>query len=165
MGNIIYLNYVQTLELVEAFMKRTYLRYYCTNVCHGDCCGECYTRPTACHQNEGRRLACSMYLCINIQELIFPNAKIRGNYEDICRKVRFALRDARVKTGTRGYENPYHIPYTKEQMEAFRIRKSTFTQLMPTQSVILKIEIAVRALESLVNKAAKSAKKGKTKRK
>lgn len=165
MGKIIYLNYAQTLELVEAFMKRTYIRYYCENICRGDCCGECYTRPTACHKNEGRRLACSMYLCMDIQELIFPNATIRGNYENICSKVRDELKKARVKTGTRGYENPYYVPYTKKQMGAFRIPKSTFTQLMPTKPVIYKIEIAARALNSLVNRAAKNAKKGKTKKK
>jgi len=102
---------------------------------------------------------------MDIQELIFPNAKICDNYEDICSKVRDELRKARAKTETRGYENPYYVPYTKKQMKFFRIQKSAFTQLMPTKPVIGKIEIAVRSLNSLVNKAAKNAKKGKTKKK
>ena len=58
-----HLNYQQTLEAVENFMKETGIRDFCTDICKGSCCSGCYTRETACHKNEGRRLSCSTYVC------------------------------------------------------------------------------------------------------
>jgi len=57
------LDYFQTLERVERFMEASGFRKYCTEICRGRCCGGCYTSEGACHKNEGRRLACSIFVC------------------------------------------------------------------------------------------------------
>jgi len=58
------MNYAQTLEMVEAFMKASGIRAFCTNICKGNCCDNCYTKSkNACHRHEGRRMSCSVYLC------------------------------------------------------------------------------------------------------
>ena len=57
-------NYEQTLEIVENFMIETGIRNFCTEICKGQCCGRCYeSNKNACHKHEGRRLACSAYIC------------------------------------------------------------------------------------------------------
>ncbi len=58
------LNYQQTLDAVENFMNETGIRKHCTEVCKGACCSGCYDKSKhACYNNEGRRLACSSYIC------------------------------------------------------------------------------------------------------
>jgi len=57
------INYAQTSDMVEAFMKASGIRAFCTNMCKGDCCGGCYESKNACHKHEGRRISCSIYLC------------------------------------------------------------------------------------------------------
>ncbi len=58
------LNYTQTMEIIEAFMNASDIRKYCTDICKGQCCGECYTSENACHKHEGRRISCSAYVCL-----------------------------------------------------------------------------------------------------
>jgi len=58
------MDYQETLQLVEDFMINSGIRNYCTNICKGECCGNCYSHnKEACHKNEGRRLACSIFIC------------------------------------------------------------------------------------------------------
>lgn len=64
------LNYEQTLELVEQFMERSGIREFCTDICQGSCCGGCYEKSdSACHKHEGRRLSCSVYICMPAQRV------------------------------------------------------------------------------------------------
>jgi len=58
-----YMDYYETLKIVENFMEKSGIRKFCSEICEGQCCGSCYTSDRACHKNEGRRLACSTYFC------------------------------------------------------------------------------------------------------
>jgi len=63
------MDYYETLNVVENFMIESGIRDYCTNICGGICCGNCYKSDNACHKNEGRRLTCSIFLCyVDIDE-------------------------------------------------------------------------------------------------
>ena len=69
---MIMLGYKKTLDIVEKFMVNSRIREYCTDVCKGRCCRNCYKEnKNACHRQEGRRLSCSIYLCPSLHS-IFP---------------------------------------------------------------------------------------------
>jgi len=58
------LNYEEALNLIENFMVKSGLRDFCSHICMGMCCLECYeASPSACVVNEGRRLTCSAFIC------------------------------------------------------------------------------------------------------
>ena len=64
MGGI---SYKETLELVEKFMIDSHIRKYCSEICRGRCCENCYDKnPQSCRHCEGRRLPCSIFLCGDI---------------------------------------------------------------------------------------------------
>jgi len=61
------LRYKKTLDIVEKFMIDSRIREYCTDICKGRCCEDCYQKNKyACHRQEGRRLPCSIYLCTSL---------------------------------------------------------------------------------------------------
>lgn len=154
MGKVAYYNYRETLNRIEYFMKRTRIRFYCEDKCKGNCCGGCYDRDTSCRYHEGRRLACSFYLCTHLMDIIFPDAGDRAKYESVSNEIRRQLIKARESAvaGDR-YANPYYIPYTKEQMDNFHIRKFVFDQNMPTQVNISRIANIMTNISILVSKA------------
>jgi hypothetical protein len=61
------LTYQEAVTLVEKFMIDSKIREYCTEICKGSCCSECYMSEDACHLHEGRRLICSTYLCYTLK--------------------------------------------------------------------------------------------------
>ena len=66
-----YLTAGQTLNIIEKLMIDSGTRNYCTDICKGICCEDCYTEnKEACHLCEKRRLPCSIYLCRNITLLL-----------------------------------------------------------------------------------------------
>jgi hypothetical protein len=96
-------------------------------------------------------------------ELIFPNKNIRSKYEVLCREVRIVLDKARHKTGGEYHTNAYYVPYTPEQMAAFRIRKSLVTSMLPTEASIKKMHDRMLDFERLTGKILSSHKKKWTK--
>lgn len=57
-------SYDEVLSLVETFMIDSGIREYCTEKCQGHCCEKCRElRPETCSKTDGRRLACSVFLC------------------------------------------------------------------------------------------------------
>lgn len=65
------LTYTETLDLVEKFMIDSEIRRYCTDICKGSCCTSCYKdNEEACHRQEGRRLACSIFICYALSSLL-----------------------------------------------------------------------------------------------
>ena len=65
------LDYRETLDIVEEFMVSSRIREYCTTICKGKCCTGCYEKnEEACHRQEGRRLSCSIFLCIPLYNYI-----------------------------------------------------------------------------------------------
>jgi hypothetical protein len=63
------LTYQETLDIVEKFMIESKIRQYCTEICKGACCMDCYEiNPNACRHHEGRRLPCSMFTCYELRQ-------------------------------------------------------------------------------------------------
>lgn len=114
--------YKETVEIVEEFMKETRIREYCTQVCKGYCCHTCYGSKNACRKNEGRRLACSIFVCIALRNTIFPEKRDRLIYNKANRDILTEL--DRHTTG-----NPYFVPYQENVIRDFRISKCTLNKL------------------------------------
>ncbi len=74
--------YQETLSIVEKFMKDSGIREYCSNVCVGSCCETCFDSEYSCHNNEGRRLHCSIYICYKVTSTFIT---VRGS--DIIRSL------------------------------------------------------------------------------
>ena len=82
------LRYKKTLDIVEKFMISSRIREYCTDICKGKCCRECYKEnKKAGHRQEGRRLSCSIYLCASLYNLFSKkNTKILMKVKSIVIK-------------------------------------------------------------------------------
>jgi len=113
------LDYHQTLDMVEAFMEASGIRAYCTNICKGRCCENCYTSKNACHKHEGRRISCSAYIC-------YFKTKTRGkDYLEPFKEARSIIsREAersfdKYKTG---FANRYFHPPPKRMFKEFMIQ-------------------------------------------
>jgi len=113
------LNYQESLEIIENFMEESRIREYCTDICKGECCGECYNSENACHRNEGRRLGCSIFLCNPIKRLLLKrgtrqlyNRTLQKIEEEIC-----------------GVENMYFNVNTQKMKDNFSINKDYFDYL------------------------------------
>lgn len=145
------LNYDQTLELVESFMEKSGIRDYCTNICKGNCCGSCYTKnPEACHRNEGRRLACSIYLCYTNT---FPTncfmEPFRKVHDEVIKAIRKVYREV-----ARDYGNKYFKTPPKELFSNFEISKTiVIDNLTPefTKKVKKYIDMIVKYTGKLKN--------------
>lgn len=61
-----YVYYNETLTCVEKFLKKTCIKNICVDICKGQCCSGCWESKFACHKNEGIRLSCSCFLCIDL---------------------------------------------------------------------------------------------------
>jgi hypothetical protein len=140
-----YYNYEEALSLIEQFMKKSKIREYCTRVCKGACCRDCYTSENACHLHEGRRLACSNFLCVQLIHFVFPKVKDRNKHEAMKKIIHDALRKANTSSQ---YRNPYFQPYTLEQLRNFRIRKPLFDKYLPSKVETEKISLVV---DNLIN--------------
>ena len=88
------------MKALETFMETTGIRDYCSNYCRGRCCCRCYGKETDCAHNEGRRIACSAFLCNSLRDILFHEDDSDWWYK------RLILIDKRAKT-KHGY--PEHI--------------------------------------------------------
>lgn len=119
------LNYYQTLEIVENFMIKSGIRGFCTDICRGKCCISCYGSPQACHKNEGRRLACSVFICC------IPNAKM--NF--LSHKTRFAVHSVIAEIYEKQRKpRKYSRPVPQERMDIY------FTKPHPALFTEFKID-------------------------
>lgn len=112
------LNYHQTLDMVEAFMIQSGIRAYCTDICKGRCCGNCYTSKNACHKHEGRRIACSVYMC---------HFSTIGRGKDFLEAFKTASSIVEYEAARSfdkyksGYTNSYYHPPPKRMFKEFMI--------------------------------------------
>jgi hypothetical protein len=113
------LNYHQTLDMVEAFMIKSGMRAYCTNICKGKCCDGCYTSKDACHKHEGRRMSCSVYMC-------YFKVRSRGkDFLDSYKIARSIVGHEAQRTFEKyktGYASHYFNPPPKRMFKAFMIQ-------------------------------------------
>ena len=126
-----YLNYDETMALVEDFMQKSGVAKFCRESCKGVCCGGCYTfvrvdgHMNACHYkgNEGgRRLSCTSFICGDLFYYLrkkMPSQGLPGNVrgkwivskERILRVVKpYVLRKHTFKQDFGQEGNPYYDP-------------------------------------------------------
>lgn len=139
--------YKSAVNRIEKFMMESGIRSYCEDYCKGYCCDGCYERDTACHMNEGRRLACSHFICARLRLLIFDTLS-ENKYSSLGLVIRKRLAKASMNNH---YRNPYFMPYTRKQMEKFRIPKSVFDENLPTGKEVETIRYKINALKYLTN--------------
>jgi len=100
------IGYDKAVSKIEKFMKDSGIRNICSNYCMGHCCDSCYGSEEACHKNEGRRLACSFYLCYSLRQLLLTKyeEKIFSAVDRIIKdKIRMVIR---IRTGIESYTYP-----------------------------------------------------------
>jgi len=127
---------------MEQFMLESGIRQYCTEVCKGECCGECYSSEFACHRNEGRRLKCSYYVCVDLLKNVF-SVKEAVEYRLLGSELNAAI----LKASYDVYRNPYFVPYPKSMMDRFQIEAKFFElYLPPAAGLVLRIAILPKKL-------------------
>ena len=126
-----WLSYRETLRRVEDFMVKSGIRRYCSEICHGQCCGGCYTSERACHKNEGRRLSCSTYVCGGLrispgkEEWLLRQFRLAEHHiTDQIHKAWIAVgRGNKSEWGRVSTPNSYFRVHTKEMMDAFSAKR------------------------------------------
>lgn len=128
--------YNETLTIVESFMVDSGIRDYCTKICKGACCKECYTAEYACHKNEGRRLSCSTFICAELINIIFKHTTSRTKYLHVLDSIRHCLYDVM------GCVNVFYTVHTKVIQESFRIPKKYTTPVKKIDVEDIKLRIS-----------------------
>lgn len=127
-----WLSYKETLRQVEGFMLKSGIRRYCSEICHGQCCGNCYTSERACHKNEGRRLSCSTYFCGGLHispgkkdKWLLQPFKLAENYitDQIYKAWKAVGKGRKSEWGYVSTPNSYFEVHTKEMRDAFRAKR------------------------------------------
>lgn len=117
-----YIGHKQTMKAIEDFMEDSGIREICSNICHGSCCGrDCFTSDKACHKNEGRRVACSIFLCGKITRIF--NEEQRKVYFDIKDAVMQAVFKNKYTKGSEFFDPPTDIPMFKKTYRTKDIRR------------------------------------------
>jgi hypothetical protein len=114
-----YLNYEETVDLIDKFMKDSGIRTFCEHYCKGACCGtECFNSKNACHKNEGRRLACSFYLCQEVAYLVMPL-----RIDTLRQKAKYEALEA-LRKAHGSYLEAYFKPYPQKTIKNYRLYKT-----------------------------------------
>ena len=126
------LTYDQTMAVLEDFMQKSGIAKFCREYCKGKCCGSCWKGSNACHRNEGRRLACTAFIC---PELFL---KLGYEYESDDRRI---FRSAKLSIENRICEyrhtrNVYFTPTSLEEMKEFRIPESVITGFFNDENAV-----------------------------
>lgn len=115
--------YEEALDKVEEFMRKSGLRGFCSDVCQGHCCGSCFISEDACHKNEGRRLSCSAFLCLNLTTLVLNNKEI-----EIYSFFEKSL-TANLKAVAFDSERIYFSPHSEHMKKAFSMKQTHLDKL------------------------------------
>ena len=107
------MNYEEALNKVEYFMNKSGIREFCSETCQGWCCGSCHLSENACHKNEGRRISCSIFLCMELRDLLFNPAEM-NEYLEMEKMINHELH--KPLPGS-----IYFTPHTKEVRDKFLI--------------------------------------------
>lgn len=120
-------SYAKAVNKIEKFMKNSGIRAICSDLCIGMCCGSCYKSDFACHKNEGRRLACSFYMCRPLRQLLFTEyeAEIFNSVDQI---IRSKIRDS-MPGYTPGYSSIYFDINGKSMRDRFSINIAVLNRL------------------------------------
>ena len=110
------MNYEEALNKVESFMVKSGIREFCSDVCQGYCCNGCYTSKHACHKSDGRRLSCSVFICMSLRNILF-NSTDMESYMEMEKMVMNGLSKASGKK----WINIYYYPHSKKMRDEFLI--------------------------------------------
>ena len=110
------MKYDRFLKHIETAMDVSGVRNYCAKTCYGACCDGCFETENACHKNEGRRLACSLFICDTLKDIILTDRQNKV-YRDLTKDITNALRKA-----GKAYDSLYFTPYTKTRIENFNCK-------------------------------------------
>lgn len=133
--------YEETLDKVEEFMRKSDLRDFCSDICQGCCCSDCFTSKNACHKNEGRRLSCSAYLCLNLKTLVLNNEEIEI-YSSFERSLTTNLQAVAFDS-----EKIYFSPHSEYMKKAFSMKQTYLDKLNKIN--IENVRERVSALKSM----------------
>ena len=123
------MDYKEALNKVESFMIKSGIRGFCTDICHGSCCGNCYLSENACHKNEGRRLSCSVFICWNLSDLLF-NSECKEAYTEMENMIMHELRISSDISNNKAHVPDnwiyhkflmYYHPHSKKMRDEFLI--------------------------------------------
>jgi len=154
------LNYYQTLEIVENFVIKTGIRDFCTNVCKGSCCGRCYTSENACHKHEGRRLACSAFVCsLPVLENDRLNEHVaEGRYalnkviSAVYRKHNdLGMKPPIVYTGEVYFFVPSPLLFTEFKVDATTVNKCFVDLISPVKKIVDEVKQAWDDAKSIID--------------
>jgi len=128
------------LNQIEEVMTSSGIRNYCSNICLGSCCDGCYETKNACHRNEGRRLACSLFICANLKDILFS---------DHQRRVHRGLNDDAIFELGKTNGSDYYQPYSKKRLESFDCRTENLKKFVAFMSNPTVQEEMVQKLNSI----------------
>lgn len=140
------LTYQEALDIVEKFMINSGIRQYCTEICKGGCCMDCYEdNPNSCRHCEGRRLPCSMYTCYELREhfpkeigeiIIEVEQNIHNRYYDYDGSIDVYF-SAPSKTFFKAIRFPISIKTNLKRIDIKKIKK-IMTNLIKSKKIIYK---------------------------
>lgn len=150
------LTYDQVLARAEQIMADSGIRQFCHNICKGFCCydhyyGDCRKSKNACHLNEDRRLACSLYSCGPLLKLI-KHILMPGDASWDVRVTMFMfmwgccthqITEAGMK------QNPHFFPVPQKVRKKFSLKQSDANRAFPRDKEIRKVKLVMEKVYAL----------------
>ena len=170
-----YYSYREALEIVEGFMVRSGIREYCVEICRGECCDtethydpkigkevKCWESDWSCRVR-GRRLACSIYICKELQYLLPDGEMLKRLNIEIYEKLFIHIGRCAYFPDNE-YRDTFHIEksilepinlfnvFVYRSIINYLIRKNIKVYKRPIQDLIkIKEEIKKRVATPLVD--------------
>lgn len=137
--------YDETMALLEDFMQRSGVAHFCREVCKGNCCGSCYKSKQACHKHEGRRLACTAFICGKLFDRvgIEYGTQPRSHFLTSKSAIELAVRPFLMKTRWVSIDllNAYFdVPDIERMKKRFKIEKHKVTCFFNEENVAVIYE-------------------------
>jgi hypothetical protein len=150
------LSYQQMMEKVENFMDVTGIRKYCVELCKGDCCPRDCLKP--CYITGERRLMCSVFICLNMQKLIFDSSQIKRYNEEVripmakivARQMKKAEKNRRVESFPT--QLVYFIPYSEKAKSRMFFSENIARNIetLTSADVINRTEILINMTKTVI---------------
>ena len=120
-------SYAEAVNKIEKFMQDGGIRKICSDLCVGRCCSKCYKSEKACRKNEGRRLACSFFMCYPLKALLFTKYE-EEIFDTVDRIVGTKIRDA-IPGYSVGYSSMYFDINDQSTRDKFSIDINVLNRL------------------------------------
>jgi len=141
------LSYNELLDIIENFMNETRIRKFCSNICKGLCCHDCYTSNiNACFLNESRRITCSLFICDSLSSIIFNEAE-RALYKRAIEVLNTTIEN----NITDSLASLYFCVHSQSLIDNVKFEAGAFKWLTD-KNLIGKIYVKMLAMCSLVDR-------------